>query len=147
MRIGIVLSFAFWMSTGLLTSAALADARLDSAALLEVSTDASAALAEVTDGWNGTASLDAEAQLRRTVLEPLEEAINQWFDAGMKFGGGDNNPYRQYMACHDGAYELRLQAIQLIHFNGGRLTADKVKLDHIAPAMTKLDACLVALKN
>ncbi|MCW5720420.1 MAG: hypothetical protein KIS86_04680 [Devosia sp.] len=128
-------------------AAVQADARTDSLALLNVSIEASNKLAPAVENWDQVASKGMEAVLRSDVLEPLEAANSAWFDAGMKFGGGDDNPYRRYMACNQGADALRLQAIQLIHFHAGRWTADKVTFEHVEPAMAKLDECLTALKE
>lgn len=129
--------------------AASADPREDSLALLNAAVEASNALAPLVEGWAARPAPSASlaSLLRDDVLAPLETAQAKWFDAGLAFGGSDDNPYRAFMICHDGAEELRQQVIQFAHFNAGSWDAEKVTLDHIEPGLTKLDGCATALKE
>ena len=79
--------------------------------------------------------------LRHEVLGPLEAAMYDWFDASTKFGDGEDNPYWQFRDCYDLAAQLKLNTIQLIRFNSGKISALEFDGDlNVDQLMAELDA-------
>lgn len=121
-----------------LAAPAYAGPKEDSQALFTTLVQGSGLLAQAINQVNPTPAVADE--LQASVYGPVDAARQTWFDAGMAFGSGDDNPYRAYAACSTAADELVYATVEIMRFHRG-MSADLVTFEHADPFMEQLSAC------